>query len=128
MLSFSKWIRDPLYGFVGLTETEVKLLDTPPLQRLRRIKQLANAHLVYPSAMHTRFEHSLGVMHIAGRMAEQLQFNDEDVKAVRYAGLLHDVGKCMVDPKSLKKKKTRPGIKCCRLLFQKIKDKPPNHF
>ncbi|MFA4875869.1 MAG: HD domain-containing protein [Methanoregula sp.] len=92
MLSFSKWVRDPLYGFVGLTETEVKLLDTPPLQRLRRIKQLANAHLVYPSAMHTRFEHSLGVMHIAGRMAEQLQFGDDDVRAVRYAGLLHDVG------------------------------------
>ncbi|MFA5416282.1 MAG: HD domain-containing protein [Methanoregula sp.] len=92
MLSFSKWIRDPLYGFVGLTETEVKLLDTPPLQRLRRIKQLANAHLVYPSAMHTRFEHSLGVMHIAGRMAEQLQFSDDDVRAVRYAGLLHDIG------------------------------------
>ena len=92
MLIFSKWIRDPLYGFVGLTETEVKLLDTPPLQRLRRIKQLANAHLVYPSAMHTRFEHSLGVMHIAGRMAEQLQFSDDDVRAVRYAGLLHDIG------------------------------------
>lgn len=92
MLSFSKWIRDPLYGFIGLTETEVALLDTPPLQRLRRIKQLANAHLVYPSAVHTRFEHSLGVMHIAGRMAEQLNFSDDDVKAVRFAGLLHDIG------------------------------------
>jgi len=92
MLSFSKWIRDPLYGFVGVTKEEVALLDTIPLQRLRRIKQLANAHLVYPSAMHTRFEHSLGVMHIAGRMAEHLQFTDDDIKSVRYAALLHDIG------------------------------------
>jgi len=92
MLQFSKWIRDPLYGFIGLTETEVALLDTPPVQRLRRIKQLASAHLVYPSAMHTRFEHSLGVMHIAGRMAEQLQLNESDIKTIRYAGLLHDLG------------------------------------
>ncbi len=92
MLSFSKWVRDPLYGFVGLTEKEVILLDTIPLQRLRRIKQLANAHLVYPSAMHTRFEHSLGVMHIAGRMAEHLNFSDHDIKIVRYAALLHDIG------------------------------------
>jgi len=92
MLSFSKWIRDPLYGFIGVTEKEVTLLDTIPLQRLRRIKQLANAHLVYPSAMHTRFEHSLGVMHIAGRMAENLQFTDEEIKTVRYAALLHDIG------------------------------------
>ena len=92
MFSFSKWVRDPLYGFIGLTEEEVALLDTSPIQRLRRIKQLANAHLVYPGAVHTRFEHSLGVMHIAGRMAEHLQFADDEIKTVRYAALLHDIG------------------------------------
>ncbi len=92
MLSFSKWVRDPLYGFIGLTEDEVRLLSAHPVQRLRRIKQLANAHLVYPGATHTRFEHSLGVMHIAGRMAEHLQLGDAEILTVRSAALLHDIG------------------------------------
>ena len=91
-LVYEKHIRDPLYGYIGLTRDELRLLDTPPLQRLRRIKQLANAHLVYPAACHTRFEHSLGVLHIATLMARQLQIEGDDLMILRYAALLHDVG------------------------------------
>ena len=59
---------------------------------MRRIKQLANAHLVYPAACHTRFEHSLGVLHSATLMARQLQIEGDDLTILRYAALLHDVG------------------------------------
>jgi hypothetical protein len=62
------------------------------MQRLRRIKQLANAHLVYPGANHTRFDHSLGVMHVADRLAQQLRWGDEQRQLVRLAALTHDVG------------------------------------
>jgi len=91
-LTFEAHIRDPLYGYIGLTRNELRLLDTRPLQRLRRIKQLANAHLVYPAACHTRFEHSLGVLHIATLMARQLQIEGDDLTILRYAALLHDTG------------------------------------
>ena len=91
-LTFEAHIRDPLYGYIGLTWNELRLLDTPPLQRLRRIKQLANAHLVYPAACHTRFEHSLGVLHVATLMARQLQIEGDDLTTLRYAALLHDIG------------------------------------
>lgn len=91
-LTFETHIRDPLYGYIGLTRDEIQLLDTAPLQRLRRIKQLANAHLVYPAACHTRFEHSLGVLHITTLMARQLQIEDDDLVTLRYAALLHDIG------------------------------------
>ncbi len=91
-LTFKAHIRDPLYGYIGLTRNELRLLDTRPLQRLRRIKQLANAHLVYPAACHTRFEHSLGVLHVASLMARQLQIEGDDLTTLRYAALLHDIG------------------------------------
>lgn len=92
MTNYEKFIRDPIYGFIGLTKEELKLLDTPVVQRLRRIKQLGNTHLVYPSANHTRFEHSLGVMYIATRMAKKLEFNENEITNVRFAALLHDIG------------------------------------
>ncbi|MDP3105483.1 MAG: HD domain-containing protein [Candidatus Methanoperedens sp.] len=92
MLEFEKFFRDPLYGFIGLTHKELELLGTPVVQRLRRIKQLGNTHLVYPSACHSRFEHTLGVLHIANRMAEKLNLSDSEIEIVRYAALLHDIG------------------------------------
>ena len=91
-------VRDPIHGLIELSETEVKLIDTKVFQRLRRIRQLAMASLVYPSALHTRFEHSIGVMHIAGRICTELQkvesnkITAADIKLVRIAALLHDVG------------------------------------
>lgn len=92
MLDIQKFVRDPIYGFIGLTEKEVDLLGIPVIQRLRRIKQLGNTHLVYPSAFHTRFEHTLGVMHIATRMAQKLNLSDDEIEIIRYAALLHDIG------------------------------------
>lgn len=91
MLEIEKFFRDPLYGFIGVTHKELELLSTPSVQRLRRIKQLGNTHLVYPSACHSRFEHTLG-LHIANRMAEKLKLNEDEIEIIRYAALLHDIG------------------------------------
>lgn len=85
-------IRDPVHNFIELREKEQQLLDTPALQRLRRIRQLALASLVYPGALHTRFDHSLGVMHVAGQMAETLELDPDSIANVRLAALLHDIG------------------------------------
>ncbi len=85
-------VRDPVHNFVHLRDKEMKLVDTPVFQRLRGIRQLAMANLVYPGALHTRFDHSLGVCHVAGLMAVELGVEGEDVELVRLAALLHDIG------------------------------------
>jgi HD superfamily phosphohydrolase len=87
-----KLVRDPLYGFIGLSKEEEKLLDTPLMQRLSRIKQLSHTYIVYPSAVHTRFEHSLGSLYIAGRVCDELRLSQDKKRIVRFAGLLHDIG------------------------------------
>jgi HD superfamily phosphohydrolase len=84
-------IRDPIHGFIRRSEKEAAIIDTPVFQRLRGIRQLALANLVYPGALHTRFDHSLGVMYIAGKLAEQL-VDPEKQTMVRLAALLHDLG------------------------------------
>ena len=81
-----------MYGFIGLTAIEDKILDSIPMQRLSRIKQLAHAYIVYPSSVHTRLEHSLGAMYIAGRMCDQLGLDQKDKELCRIATLLHDCG------------------------------------
>jgi putative nucleotidyltransferase with HDIG domain len=85
-------LRDPVHNFVHLREKEIELIDTPVFQRLRGIRQLAMANLVYPGALHTRFDHSIGVCHVAGLMAEELGIADDDLELVRFAALLHDLG------------------------------------
>jgi len=93
-----KIIIDPVHGDIGLSKLETELIDTPTFQRLKGIKQLGFAHTVYPSARHTRFEHSLGVMHIMGRILESLRSKDksyvseDDFRKLRIAALLHDIG------------------------------------
>ncbi len=77
---------------MGLTEQEDKVLNTIAMQRLARIKQLGHTYIVYPSAVHTRLEHSLGALNIAGRMCDQLEIKDRQKEAVRAAVLLHDTG------------------------------------
>ncbi len=59
-----KTIRDPLWNTIHLDATAVRIVDTPEFQRLRYIRQLGLAHLVYPGATHTRFDHALGVYHL----------------------------------------------------------------
>ena len=61
-------IRDPIHGFIHLSRDEMRVVNSAPFQRLRHIRQLALTNLVYPGATHTRFEHSLGVMELAGRI------------------------------------------------------------
>ncbi len=85
-------IRDSLHGYIELNKEEKRILDTAEMQRLRRIRQLGLSSLVYPSATHTRFQHSLGVMYLAGEFAESLEVNDERRRELRLAGLLHDSG------------------------------------
>jgi len=85
-------VRDPVHGFIPYSQEEARLIDSSALQRLRGIKQLAMTSLVYPGATHTRFEHSIGVMHIAGRVAEKVELKKKERRLVRLAALLHDIG------------------------------------
>jgi HD superfamily phosphohydrolase len=103
-------IADPIYHYIVMTDrvegedTERDVIDTPWVQRLRRIFQLQSARWVYPSAEHTRFQHSLGTLHIAGAFSEQLypslyRIDPAEVPSsfyveelLRLAGLLHDIG------------------------------------
>lgn len=85
-------IRDAIHGYIELSGEEKELIDSPQMQRLRRIRQLGLSSLVYPSATHTRFQHSLGVMHLAGEFADSLNLDGERKRELRIAGLLHDSG------------------------------------
>lgn len=89
-------IIDPIHDFIRVYDYELPIIDSPIFQRLRRIKQLSGAHLTYPSAQHSRFEHSLGVMHIATQagfaLNEKGLLSSDDVQILRLAGLLHDIG------------------------------------
>src|SRR5271166_4620735 len=85
-------IRDPIHNFVILPDELQPLVNTKPLQRLRGIRQLALANLVYPGALHTRFDHTLGVTHVAGMMAERLKLTPDELRVVLVAALLHDIG------------------------------------
>ena len=89
-------IKDPVHGYVYITEAEKTIIDTYPMQRLRRLRQLAGSEYVYPGANHTRFEHSLGVMYLAGHVLENPRISrivsDEEVDLCRISALLHDCG------------------------------------
>ena len=84
---------DPIYGFIRAFDHEIKIIDSFVFQRLRHIKQLGVAYLVFPTAQHTRFDHSLGVMEMSERIYRSLGFDDKRLlQMVRLAGLLHDIG------------------------------------
>jgi len=87
-----KNIKDPIYGIISLSKDEMKIVDSPQFQRLRKIKQLSLTYLVFPSALHTRFEHSLGVCYLAGEFAKNLGLDEEETLYARISGLLHDIG------------------------------------
>lgn len=101
-------VRDAVYGFVKLTKAEWAIVNSRSFQRLRNIRQLGMAHMVYPGATHTRFEHSIGCVHLATTILDHLwgmckdQFsefgitNTEDLgrakRILRVGALLHDIG------------------------------------
>jgi len=92
-------IRDPLWDNIRLDGPASSLLDTEPMQRLRYVRQLGHAFLVYPGATHTRFEHALGAYHLTRRALAALEERgelarvpEEDRMAARLAALLHDIG------------------------------------
>lgn len=101
-------IRDAIYGFIELNEWEREIINHRVYQRLRRIRQLSLTDMVYPGAMHTRFEHSLGVMHVATRMFDEIKKRrfdflksglsftkaglEKDRVIIRLSSLLHDIG------------------------------------
>jgi len=89
-------IKDPVHGYVYITEAEKQLIDSYPVQRLHRLRQLAGSEFVYSGANHTRFEHSIGVMYLAGKLTENQNLSqllsEEEIQIVRMASLLHDVG------------------------------------
>ncbi|MFB6188460.1 MAG: HD domain-containing protein [Halapricum sp.] len=87
-----KTIKDSVHDYIEVEGVARDLLDTAPVQRLRHIKQLGTVTLVYPSANHTRFEHSLGVYHLANRALDHLGIEGQQAERVRAAALLHDVG------------------------------------
>ena len=75
----NKSIYDPIHGFIKITPLMQKIIDTSEFQRLRDLKQLGATYYVYPSATHTRFEHSIGVSHLAEIMIKSLQENQPDL-------------------------------------------------
>ena len=94
-----KLIRDSLYEVIKLSDLAISIIDTPHFQRLRYIKQLGVCYFSFPSANHTRFEHSLGVYHLAGEFVEKLIENSKTVhisdstkELIKIAGLVHDLG------------------------------------
>ncbi|NQU34661.1 MAG: HD domain-containing protein, partial [Bacteroidetes bacterium] len=93
-----KIFNDPVYGFVTIpNELIFDLVEHQSFQRLRRIKQLGLTHLVYPGALHTRFQHSLGAMHLMSKAVSELRFKGHDITDEEFLGvttaiLLHDIG------------------------------------
>ena len=90
-------IYDIIHGNIQLCSIAEKIIDTVEFQRLRNIKQLGCCYLVFPSAIHTRFEHSIGVYHLAKRFINNLNkdneyFTDREIICITIAGLIHDIG------------------------------------
>jgi len=92
-------IRDPLWDNITLDGPALALVDTPAVQRLRYVRQLGHAFLVYPGATHSRFEHALGAYHLTRRALQTLEARGElegvtaeDRAAVAFSALLHDIG------------------------------------
>ncbi|MEY2964068.1 MAG: hypothetical protein RL754_1329 [Bacteroidota bacterium] len=94
----NKIINDPIYGFITVKDPLIfKLIDHPYFQRLRRISQLGLTYFVYPGALHTRFHHAIGAMHLMGRAIYTLrekghEITPEEERGTKIAILLHDIG------------------------------------
>ena len=92
-------LRDAVHGDLTFSEEERRVMDTPEIQRLRGIKQLGTAYLVYPTAVHTRFDHSLGTCHLTGKIIDAINANpdtertvtEEEARILRIAALVQDL-------------------------------------
>lgn len=100
-ISICDHILDTIYGQVGLTKVERELEKLSIFKRLHNISQLGLVNWIFPCALHTRYTHSIGVMHVAGEMALHINantgsstpfFDDDDIQIIRLAGMLHDIG------------------------------------
>ena len=91
-MSEERRLRDPIHGFIRLSGDEADIVETPVFQRLRGIRQLAMANMVYPGALHTRFDHTLGVFHVTSLLCDVFKFSDEDKRLVKLSALVHDLG------------------------------------
>jgi HD superfamily phosphohydrolase len=143
-------IRCPIHGFISLNAWEKEIVSQPAFQRLRRIRQLAWTDHVYPGAMHTRFEHSLGVMHTstllyrairsrsAAVLQDELGYNpvglDRDLQLVRLAALLHDLGHSPFShaseelfPEQANRKKFRHEQYSAAIVRNQLRDVIENH-
>jgi len=93
-----KILNDPVYGLINIADDIIfDIIEHPYFQRLRRIKQLGLSHLVYPSAVHSRFSHAIGTMYLMGEVLQYLRqkghdISDEEMESARIAVLLHDIG------------------------------------
>ncbi|KAJ9089749.1 hypothetical protein DSO57_1009500 [Entomophthora muscae] len=94
-----KHINDPIHGYIQLDASVLEFIDTRQFQRLRGLHQMGTAYLVFPGASHRRFEHSIGVSHLAGTLLKkisasqpELDINSKDIRCVELAGLCHDLG------------------------------------
>ncbi|MFX1298650.1 MAG: HD domain-containing protein [Promethearchaeota archaeon] len=89
-------IKDTVFGYIVISQPIRKIIDSYPVQRLRRIRQLAGSEYVYPTATHVRFAHSLGVMHLADQLimnlGKSIEVTQELVNRIKVSALLHDVG------------------------------------
>ncbi len=88
------FIKDPIHGYIRISQIERSVIDTEPVQRLKRIRQLAGSEFVYPAANHTRFEHVIGAMHLAGTLGDVLPIGlpRSQREQLRLAALVHDIG------------------------------------
>ena len=95
-MKWSNIIKDSVFGYILISPPAREIIDSYPVQRLRRIRQLAGSEYVYPTATHVRFSHSLGVMHLAEQLTmnlvKSIEISEELVERLKIAALLHDVG------------------------------------
>jgi len=97
LISLQKKIKDSVHKSIWLTKTEISIIDSEQFQRLRYIRQTGPAYLVYPTAQHTRFDHSLGTLHVAQKMVDSINKSqpgdlcERDIFIVRLVALLHDI-------------------------------------
>ncbi|KAJ2724960.1 hypothetical protein GGI07_001622 [Coemansia sp. Benny D115] len=98
-LDRSKYVNDPIHGYISLSESTLQFIDTPQFQRLRHLKQLGTSYHVFPGASHNRFEHCIGTSYLSAQVVEglmqrqpELGISDRDIRCVTLAGLCHDLG------------------------------------